>query len=258
VSEDLATLFGAILADPQDPALRLRYADAIEPTGPDHAELIRLQLEDEAARRSHRLLDQTRTARIDALVAAGGPLLAAPVAPMVDGWRVLRGFVEQITLSADAFLRTGDELFRRAPIRHLRLTGAAGHVESLAASPLLDQVVSLDLSESPIGDAGAVALARSPYLGRLRWLGLFDTGIGAAGAEALAASIGLPELRYLAFGANPVDITPEPAGMGWDGSMQDARLPPLGEELVRRHGTKRWLTFPGTTVLFWPPQIDEV
>ncbi len=40
-----------------------------------------------------------------------------------------------------------------------------GRVEALAADPALAHVTALDLSENPIGDAGAVALARSPHAG---------------------------------------------------------------------------------------------
>ncbi len=50
-----AELYAAILADPDNLELRLQYADAVADTDPEHAELIRLQLEKERLGRQARV-----------------------------------------------------------------------------------------------------------------------------------------------------------------------------------------------------------
>jgi len=255
---DRAQVFAAILARPDDVDLRLRYAAAVQGGDPEHAELIRLQVDDERDRLAHRLPDPARSDRIDILLDALAPRLTAPVVRFVTAAEVYRGFVELVKLPATDFLDAGEEIARRAPLRHLRLSDAAGHAEAVANSPVLRRLISLDLSGNPIGDRGVAALARSPYLARLRWLGLVRCDAGAAGAKALAASTGLPGLQYLAFAGNEVDLTPYAAGIDWDGTVQDVELPPLGAELVRRYGPKPWLSLPTRSTLFWPPRWDEV
>jgi uncharacterized protein (TIGR02996 family) len=149
---------------------------------------------------------------------------------MVD-WADFRGgFVEEVALSASAFLEYGDELFQKAPIQEVHLHHVRDRLEGLAASPNLARVRFLDLSSNPLrdtgvaflarcpnlsglsglnlgsvsmGDAGAKALATSPHLGRLSELYLTNNRISNAGGRALAASPGLKGLTtlHLAFNA---------------------------------------------------------
>jgi uncharacterized protein (TIGR02996 family) len=69
--------------------------------------------------------------------------------------------------------------------------------ELLAASPLLEQVVSLDLTANYIEQRGIQALAASPYLTHVRKLNLYGNRFGDAGAYALLASPHLGQLRQL-------------------------------------------------------------
>ena len=61
----------------------------------------------------------------------------------------------------------------------------------------------LDLSETELGDRGAIALAGSSMIRRLVSLELGTNGIGEPGIRALAAS-DLPALRYLNVSGNPL------------------------------------------------------
>ncbi len=67
----------------------------------------------------------------------------------------------------------------------------------LAVSPLLEQVVTLDLSVNFITQQGIQALAASPYLTHVRKLNLYGNRFGDDGAHALLASPYLGQLRYL-------------------------------------------------------------
>jgi hypothetical protein len=75
---------------------------------------------------------------------------------------------------------------------------------ALAGEPGLARLRHLDLTEGPIGDAGAAALAASPHVVRLRKLELRSCGITGPGALALAVSPHLTSLRTLYISGNPI------------------------------------------------------
>jgi hypothetical protein len=58
-----------------------------------------------------------------------------------------------------------------------------------------------------VGDDGARALAESPHLTRLKELDLTQTNIGTAGALALAAAPNLDNVEVLLLRWNPFDNT---------------------------------------------------
>ncbi|WP_373307520.1 hypothetical protein [Micromonospora lutea] len=144
-------------------------------------------------------------------------------------------------MPAGTFLDHGIEVWRSVPVRHLVLTDVAGHVPDIVASPLLGQLVGLDLGGNPIGDVGVRHLAGSGRLGRLRWLGLSGCDIGAEGAEAFAASRNLPCVRYVQFDRNRVDILPYGIGQDIDGRPIGVEMPALGQRLLDRYGPLPWL-----------------
>src|SRR5262249_23796891 len=76
---------------------------------------------------------------------------AGPLRRLAKSWEFRRGFVEQATLRGDVFLSRGEELFRSAPIRRVRLLDAAPHLEALAACPHLERLTALDLQEHSLG-----------------------------------------------------------------------------------------------------------
>ena len=147
----------------------------------------------------------------------------------------VRGFVEWVTLDARAFLTCAPELYRRAPIRHLDLTGVKPVAAELFGSPHLARLVSLGLAQNELGDAEATLLARSPQLGKLAWLDLNHNTIGEAGLDALAASDRLPRLAYLRFDHNRApDPTPAHADE-YDATSTAATA------LQAKHGKRDWL-----------------
>jgi uncharacterized protein (TIGR02996 family) len=257
-----AELYDAILADPDNVDLRLQYADAVSDTDPDHAELIRLQVEDERLGRQALFPHADKFERTQRLLRSVGPRIAATVAPLVNDWQLRRGFPEVVAMTAPAFLTTAEEVYRRAPIRHLILTDVVEHVDALAASPSLARLSSLDLEGNPLGDRGLKSLIRSPYLTKLRFLGLRRCRIGPEGAEAMAATDALPNLQYVSFMGNAVVVTPQPAAQdAISGELLEIDYPPYGRKLIETYGAKPWLTYTSPNPdaeLYYGPDYGEV
>ncbi|WP_443083998.1 hypothetical protein [Verrucosispora sp. WMMA2121] len=242
-----AELYAAILADPDDLDLRRRYADAIETTDPERAELIRLDLEGADGTREMLFLHR----RIH-------PRLADPVAHLLVDWRIRNGLIESVTMTARTLIDHGDEVWAHHPVRHLVLTEAAGLMTDIAQVACLDRLVALDLRGNPIGDDGLATLVDSPHLRRIRWLGLARCGIGPAGAETLAATRNLPALRYVDLRRNPVEVTAQGHGQHIDGSPVWVEMPPLGQELIARYGPLPWLDIQWGWRLYSIALWDEV
>src|SRR5262245_12744455 len=118
-------LWRAILEHPDDDPVRLVYADWLEEHGgQERAELIRAQVE--LARLGE--FDPRRPALEDReaeLLARHGPEWRSGLAGEAGVWawrRFHRGFIDSLdVVDPSAFLRLGDSLFERAPIRHLRV-----------------------------------------------------------------------------------------------------------------------------------------
>ncbi|WP_353850392.1 TIGR02996 domain-containing protein [Solwaraspora sp. WMMA2065] len=240
------TLYAAILANPDDMDLRLRYADAIEPTDPDHAELIRAEIACDLAVVAGTPVDPELSDRAAALSHRLTPRLGAPVAGLVTNWLVRRGFAEFVKLPGADFLDRGAEIYRRVPVRHVWLT----HVDPdligpIAASPLLARLTSLGLNNNPIGDDGLRTLLASPYLRQLRWLGLVNCGITPVGAELFAelAPRVLPDLRFVYFARNRAKLVPYGAGFDAVGGQDpiDVYVPEIAERITAEHGPLPWL-----------------
>ncbi|HEU4730542.1 MAG TPA: hypothetical protein VFT22_21740 [Kofleriaceae bacterium] len=247
---DLPALLAAVVDAPTDDAPRLAYARAVAASDPERAELIELQLAVARARRTHTAPPAGALDREHRLIRDRGAAWAADLRPLVDKWQYLRGFVEVVTLPAAAFLARAAELYRRAPVLHLDLTGVQRVAAELFASPHLARIVSLKLAGDGLGDAEAKLLAASPHLARLEWLDLSRNQIGAAGLEAIAASSGLPRLGYLGFAANAVpDPTPQHADE-YDADSGVAR------QLQGKYGPRAWLSARPRSG--WPPPRDAV
>jgi uncharacterized protein (TIGR02996 family) len=239
-------LYAAILADPDDMGLRLRYADAIEPSDPDHAELIRAQIEYDRAKIAGTPIAPELSRRMRGLAVRLEPRLGAVTAGLVDDFGVRRGFAELIELPGASFLDRGAEIYRRVPVRHVLLTGVSPDlVGAIAASPLLARLTSLGLDYNPIGDDGLRALLASPHLRRLRWLGLVNCGITPVGAELFAelAPRVLPDLRFVYFARNHAELVPYGEGSDAISGQDpiDVYIPPIAERITAEHGPLPWL-----------------
>src|SRR5262249_2108401 len=147
----------AIIEDPDDIAPRLVYADWLEERGDPRGEFIRVQCGlatlapgDPHCRQLSQRLEQLWMAQgepwlqpiRDALRERSLSLrdlfygaLAVPHGPTFS-----RGFLEEVSMTADHFLTLADTLFRLAPIRKAVLYEARDHMSVLAGSPYLTRL----------------------------------------------------------------------------------------------------------------------
>ena len=131
----LGTLLAEVLARPDDDAPREAYARATEAADPERAEFIRVQF---ALARTTLVRG---TAKYRALRKAEEDLLhrrlsdwvgdLGPWVRLVDKndtpLPFVRGFLEQLAMTAGDFLSHGPSLCRRIPFRHLDLIGPMSH-----------------------------------------------------------------------------------------------------------------------------------
>jgi uncharacterized protein (TIGR02996 family) len=256
-----AAALAAVIQHPDDDDARLAYADVIAHHDAERAELIHAQVVLARGRRTQTKPDRWNEhyTREQGLLNRRGAAWAAAagLGDLITAYKFRRGFLEEVTVDAATFLARAADLYARAPVLHLTLTGARGHTAALFASPALARLHSLSLYKNEVGDAGAEHLAGSPYVRGLHWLELSHNGITQTGLDAIAASPNLPALAYLGFRGNAVD-DPGPRIGGQDeyGLVHDMEYPDAGKELMRRFGPKTWLTTPVRSD--WPPARDAV
>ena len=233
----------AIIENPDDDAPRLVYADWLEERGDPRGEFIRVQCELaalapgapswELARRLEQLwmargetwLQPFRDALRERSLSLRDLFYGCVDVPL--GPTFSRGFLEDVSMTADHFLTLADTLFRLTPIRKAVLYEARDHVSAVAGSPYPARLTALGLHGrpnlfvpgefpdydpgpdwfAPIGSGGARLLAASPHLGRLTALDLGSNEIDDAGVEALAACPGLARLTELVLSDNRVGDT---------------------------------------------------
>jgi uncharacterized protein (TIGR02996 family) len=197
-------LLQAILADPDDDALRLVYADWLQERGDPAGEFIHIQcvLARLPASDPRRPLLEAREKQL---------LLGQTVAwnerlGELQGirWEFERGLPGAIKAdSCTAFRKHAPLLFSLAPIQRVTFRRLSG-VKGLATCPYLVRVKALDLSGIPLYDRSVQILAASPHLGRLTELRLPHTQMGDAGAQALVASPHLGRLLRLILAFNQI------------------------------------------------------
>lgn len=181
---------------------RLVYADFLDDAGdPPRAELVRVQIAlarvpDDHPRKPE-LVD-----RQDDLIAAHSAKWTEHLGNLVVSGEFRRGVLDSVVVDAGTFLESGDELFRRARIRRVRMLDAARVVSKLNQSPLLEQVRELDLCANELGNAGLAEFVRSPHLGKLEDLNLADNGLDDSGMQSLAAASSFPSLATLSLNDN--------------------------------------------------------
>lgn len=192
-------LLAAVLAAPDDDGPRLVYADWLDEHGdPARAEFIRVQIE--LARFPKRLpgeFDRTELAlraREQTLIQRYAEDWLAPLKakgePLMNRsshGQFVRGFVEIVWLTASTFLRRGEVLFQRAPVRELRVTRVTENEWlPLFQSGLLGRLFALDLSGRMLGDRLVERLIHAVDSTSVRRLRLRNCGISDVGADALA------------------------------------------------------------------------
>lgn len=250
-------LLKAVLADPDNDAPRLSYADWCERQSDEstkaRAEFIRLQIE--IALMSNQSLDRgmayQQMYRVMKLYDAHHVEWTSGIRALVYGVEFNRGFVELVRLSTRDFLDSATQLFDVAPIRHLDLTNVSANADELFSSPYLERIRSLRMDNCGLNDNHLQILASSPHVGELRWLSVRENGIGMNGIDALAQSQHLKKLTYSNFTGNHVDPCEE---LGIDGDVVVATwLPEAGQILESRHGNIPWLHRDGETISEYHP-----
>jgi len=205
-------IFQKICEAPEDNELRLEYARLIEPSDPDHAELIRFQIGLAADRRlGTRLYGLEATER--QLLEANSARWAHNIAKFsAHGQTTLiefdRGFPAHIRMHPDLFVEYADFIFRLAPIRHIDfikpydedgklLTDDNGNLvpfpmDRLLACTQLSRLDSVGFSNVELklgfpGDPGDVSkIAACPHLTRCQYLNFAFTTITEYDYLALA------------------------------------------------------------------------
>ena len=191
-----SSLLDQVLANLDDDAPRLVYADALQAKGDPRGELIALQCE------LARLGRATRSPNWDWI----GDALLDPDA--IDEAQVRKLRRRETAISEGARRRLDG---RRA---EPSAVGAAG-AKALAASAKAGSLRVLSLLGNGVGPDGARALARSEHLAGLRALDLWKNKLGVEGARALGAAF--RELRTLDLTANPLGEPGVAALAGGDG-----------------------------------------
>jgi uncharacterized protein (TIGR02996 family) len=209
---DEEALLRAVIADPDDDAPRLIYADWLDEHGQgERAEFIRVQCEAARQWSLRKAISLELLERAEELQKLYGPVWAASVNKITTRWRFERGFVSWVHCPASTLLMQANNLFRAAPIRYLHIRDARRLARQVFRLPQLSNLRSLGLASSAIGDRAVGHLARCSYLKGLLELDLAFNGIGIEGARALAVSPYLGNLEYLFLMGN--------AGIGDQGRL---------------------------------------
>ena len=202
----------AILANPEEDAPRLIFADWLEEQGQsDRAEFIRGQCElaqlTEEHPRYKLLAAQMETLR------AGHETEWLPSFLSKVPYRWERGFVSCLWTSPRIFLAIAPKLFIWEPVQHLQFTidsdKRADHAQlvkcmaDLGHSPWLEKIRTLNLYDIPIGDRGLEVLLTHgvPRLQNLRTLYLFCAELTNASVGSLVAAR-LPACTTLSLDLN--------------------------------------------------------
>jgi uncharacterized protein (TIGR02996 family) len=260
-------LYSAVIAAPADDGPRLAMADHLDRQGDPWGGFIRVQLALTRALRAG-LEKEVEHLREEAKQLQrrhdDGKAWKNSVDALVRHCEFIRGFVEVLLIDATKYLVCADELFHRAPIRHLVLNDAGNLMDQILQNRHLSQLVSLSIGNSsrkePIGDSGLLVLAQAPNLRGLRMLDVSFQGIGMPGLEALCMSKNLPSLIYVNLVGNHFDDPREDVATDWATGTalpESIRMPAFGKELEAKYGDLAWLHGP-SRLRHFPPDRHEL
>lgn len=201
-------LLQAIIAQPDDDALRLIYADWLEEQGAaERAEFIRLQVRFPHETPAHRT-QQDAHARMNTLLYRHGPSWTAELPPLPQGlywsgWQ--RGFVEEIVVEEGDPAAVPEAVFALTPFRQLcwRLTQQDRPAPRFSGTVLLQRTRTMRVVRAshrypiePHDDALVRNLCQWPECAHFMGLELFSLDI-SANACTLVADAAWPALRAL-------------------------------------------------------------
>ena len=190
-------------ATPDDDLPRLVFADWCDENGePERAEFIRVQIEIARGAKGRKLaaFQEREVELLDGYRAKWTEDLQAFTDDFFDDpLRFRRGFVEDISIDDELLFEHGDELFRRAPIRTLRMGDQDGFNDLHKCQHLL-RITTLDVTYSSLDDGyrGSAKFFGSKYLANLTTLiarGIDDNG--HLDRNALLAIVGSKHLSKL-------------------------------------------------------------
>lgn len=195
----------SIVARYRDDGPRLIFADYLDdsphPADRDRAEFIRLQIAVARLPADHSLRGDL-IERENELRLRHADEWTRHLKGFADGFEFRRGIVDSVTVNVAQFAARGEELFRKAPVRRVRITDAGTHVTRLIHLPVLGEVRELGLCGAGLENGGLNVLLRSPHLGKVEALDLSFNGICDAGVWLLADCRNLPSLTTLALNDN--------------------------------------------------------
>jgi uncharacterized protein (TIGR02996 family) len=209
---DAAGFLRALLDDPDDPSVRLIFADWLDERGDPRGEWLRLQTElaawvPDLERRS--LLQKRQGDWLFRHL----PLVVPPeLRPWCRLCRYENGLARlELRVShflSASFVRNGLDGLRAGWVRTLRLFDVGTRLEELAESPALAGIAGLELVNERLTDADVHRLLASPHLEGLRELNLCGNRLSGPGLRSLVALPGFRDLRRLDVRNNVISNSP--------------------------------------------------
>lgn len=182
----------AILARPDDNLPRLVYADYLDERGDPRGEFIRVQIA-----LSQNNLDPELKQRERDLFTEYGERWLGPLSDFVSVATFRRGFVEEVVVVADQYLRNEARLFSTEPVRRIKFRGIFGQERALAHSTGLTRLVGIDFGYNELDAGQLLPLINSSEIARVQDLTIAGNLVGDRGALAVASATHLSHLRHL-------------------------------------------------------------
>jgi len=216
-------LLAVVLANPKDKAARLVYADWLVEQGDAQGHLIQVS---EALWAMDPNDAQRRELQEEAFKLSQhfGARIAGEASRLAANYRLWRGFVDQVAMSAASFATHFERLLEQHPIRSLRLSPAnAGALERLARTPALARLRGLELvRHSGASPLSLMPLFLSPHLTALEALDIFHWDAGEDAFSAFA-SLEAPRFKHLKlYKVTPIDDVM--AGLAANASLKPQSL----------------------------------
>jgi hypothetical protein len=227
---DEDALFARIVADPSNYPLRRELAALAAKRNDPRAELISLQTAAAGPAETRKALDLVRshpewTKRLEELGASK--------------IKFAGGFPDEITIDAEALLRSWTDLRAAAPLTRLHVQQAKGRVGEIVRSAHLATIEALDFDRQGVVDDDVFALSSNPAAQRLRQLDLRFNLLSERGVEAIAASAILKGLQVVNLEPNPAD--PVDRQEYYDETNFHFVPTEAGKALEAKYGPIRWL-----------------
>ena len=231
-------LYREVLEEPEDLDARYRCAEWLEARGDPYGTYIRLTVDsflhedDQSSEdyRTWRRLEDKYTAK-----------WLAAVRGLADKAELSRGFVERVDLPARRFLDRAEELFARAPIRHLAVEHAEDCAAELFRSPHLLRMRSLAVGLH-LRDAHVEMLVESPHLANVQMLIVDGRSLTERSIELIATTDNLPKLRSLLLADFTDKYREQQIYSDWTDPTGGVWEPPkYARQLEERYGYLPWL-----------------